>query len=228
MLIGLGTATMFVIYNMYSKAAILTMMSWFIIWCVGYRRYGLGLFIALAFLGINLLRSDVILNEAGRLFEQEFAGVASDATGVEQRRLLAGRVGVWEQMLVQFSSASTIEQFFGQGAAKGAHNDYLQKLFSGGFFGLGIIRRCWRGSDGASACSIYGRGRRSTLWLVLAFCGWMIDTHRCRADVYPAYQWYAWGLIGLAIKGLDLKQEAPVANEKRGVEQPIWLQGKQH
>lgn len=206
-LAGLGVATLFVLYKMYSKAAIVTMIAWFIIWCVGYRRLGLGLFIAVAFVGINLLQSDLILKETGQLFEHEFKGAASDATSAQQRQLLHGRVGAWENMLTSFQKASVIEQFFGLWAAKGAHNDYLQKLFSGGFIGLGIYLLLLT-RIGMRVAAINLR-RRTPINLVAAmvFCGWMIDTIGVVPSVYPGYQWYAWGLIGLALKGLDFEPE---------------------
>ena len=99
------------------------------------------------------------------------------------------------------------EQMFGAWTAFGSHNDFLQKLFYGGYVGLIIyIALLW--SIGFKVLKLNLR-EKSPINLVAAmiFSGWMIDTIGVVPSLYPGYQWYAWGVIGLAIKGLDFAAE---------------------
>jgi hypothetical protein len=34
---------------------------------------------------------------------------------------------------------------------------------------------------------------------------WIIDSMGLTPSVYPAYQWYVWGFIGLALKGVKFE-----------------------
>lgn len=51
----LGAACIFVLYKMYSKAVIGTLIMWFVIWCIGYRKLGLGLVLALIVIGKSVV-----------------------------------------------------------------------------------------------------------------------------------------------------------------------------
>ena len=120
-----------------------------------------------------------------------------------------------------YSEASAIEQMFGFRSAYGAHNDYLQKLFYGGFIGLVIyLLLLWM--IGVRVFRLYMRSSAPiNLMAAMIFGGWMIDTIGVVPSLYPGYQWYAWGLIGLAIKGLDFEPEFGPAAQRSPAKRPL-------
>lgn len=213
LLIGLTLASLFVLYKMYSKAVILTLLLWFGIWFLANGKLGLGLVLAFLLIGVNALQSDLIFSEAETLFQVEIH--EAEGGDVDSARLLHGRVGVWQHALQGFFKTSFHEQMFGAWTAFGAHNDFLQKLFYGGFVGLTIyvillykigmtiLRRAWRNRSPIN------------LMAAMVFSGWMVDTMGVVPSLYPGYQWYAWGVIGLALKGLEFEQDGAKEKERK-------------
>jgi hypothetical protein len=167
----------------------------------------------------------MIFSETGQLFHTEIEEATGDGD-VDSSRLLHGRIGVWQNILAGFSEASAIEQMVGVRSAAGAHNDFLQKLIYGGFVGLTIyLVLLWM--IGVRVAKLYFREKTPiNLMAVMIFGGWMIDTIGVVPSLYPGYQWYAWGLIGLAIKGLAFERESQTVVKPGPLTQPIWLQGK--
>jgi len=205
LLIALGLAGLFVLYKMYSKAVILTLLVWFGIWFFANGKLGVALVLGFLLIGVNALQSDLLLSETETLFQTEIS--QAESGGGDASRLLHGRVGVWEHALEGFFRASMFEQMFGAWTAFGSHNDFLQKLFYGGYVGLFIyIALLW--SIGFKVLKLNLREKSPiNLMAAMIFSGWMIDTIGVVPSLYPGYQWYAWGVIGLAIKGLDFAAE---------------------
>lgn len=217
----LGVACIFVLYKMYSKAAIGTLLIWFGVWCVGYRKIGLAVTLCLLVIGVNALHSDLLFKQTSQLFQVELSEAEHGSGQVDSSKLLSGRVGLWENELERFSEATAIEQMFGYRSAAGAHNDYLQKLFYGGVVGLVIyVLLLWM--IGVRVFKLYMRETTPiNLMAVMIFGGWLIDTIGVVPSLYPGYQWYAWGLIGLAIKGLDFEPEAGSAAARAPSRRPV-------
>ena len=38
---------------------------------------------------------------------------------------------------------------------------------------------------------------------IMIFVMWLVDTVGLHPSLYPSYQWYVWGFIGLSLRGLD-------------------------
>lgn len=222
LLAGLTLASLFVLYKMYSKAVILTLLLWFGIWFFANGKLGLALILGAVLVGLNALQSDLLFSEAGTLFQVELSQATSESGEVDSGKLLHGRVGVWQHALTGFFEASFLEQMFGAWTAFGSHNDFLQKLFYGGFVGLIIyIMLLWK--IGMSVLRLNLRSRSPiNLVAAMVFCGWMVDTIGVVPSLYPGYQWYAWGLIGLAIKGLEFERDgAEETKQKRSTPLPL-------
>ncbi len=100
----LAVAGLIVLYKMYSKAVIATLLIWFGVWSYGYRKLGIGSRLALLVIAANALQSDQLFSETEQLFQREKSGEASGDER-QQRRLLHGRVGVWENILEGYFSA---------------------------------------------------------------------------------------------------------------------------
>jgi hypothetical protein len=218
---GLAVGALFVLYKMYSKAVILTILIWFGVWSYGYRKLGLGIALGLLLIAINAVQSDRIFGETEQLFRVEISEAGGDSS-LSTGRLLHGRVGVWENILQGYFDAPVIKQLVGVRPAFGAHNDFIQKLLYGGVFGL-VIYCLLLWMIGVRVAQRYFQEKSPiNLMAVMVFGGWLIDTIGVVPSLYPGYQWYAWGIIGLAIKGLDFEKNERLAASPRP-SGPIWL-----
>jgi hypothetical protein len=45
---------------------------------------------------------------------------------------------------------------------------------------------------------------------VMLFGMWLVDTIGLTPRAYPGYQWYVWGFIGLALRGVDMRVRGAV------------------
>jgi hypothetical protein len=214
LLLGLMLASVFVLYKMYSKAVILTLLLWFGIWFFANGKLGLALVLGFLLIGVNALQSDLIFSEAETLFQVELNQATTEGE-VDSARLLHGRVGAWQYALQGFFKEGFMEQMFGAWTAFGAHNDFLQKLFYGGFLGLTIyIMLLYKIGMTVLRMNLQSRSPIN-LMAAMVFCGWMVDTIGVVPSLYPGYQWYAWGVIGLAIKGLEFEQDGVAEKERK-------------
>ncbi len=119
------------------------------------------------------------------------------------RRTLAGRWFGWEALLQNYADRPLVFQILGNGNPGNAHNDFLVRLFSGGVVGL-FIYVVLLGSIGVRILKNFRR-RPSPLnvMAIMIFAMWLVDTLGLSPSLYPAYQWYVWGFIGLSLRGLD-------------------------
>ena len=202
-ILGLAGLCMIVLFNIHSKAAVVIVLAWFLIWLVSYRRFLPILFAVCALAITTLVYQDRIQSDIEQLFYKEIAGLAEGADEYTQQKTLAGRWFMWERKLGEFQDRTTAGQFFGDGNPGNAHNDYLSKLLSGGVFGL-IIYLVLLGIVGLRIVRQYIRERSPlNVMAVMLFTMWIIDTLGLVPSLYPAYQWYVWGFIGLAFKGIN-------------------------
>lgn len=202
--IALIAAIGIVMFRTYSKAAIVISMVWVLIWSWGRRAFLPMVGIVFAAIIANIIFSDRLWDETEVLFSREMAAL-DDETGGEQTsdRALSGRVGLWEDYWQVYLDRPAIEQLVGDGNVRAAHNDYLSTLLSGGLIGLVIyVVLLW--TMGSRIIRLYWRERSPlNVAALMLFAMWMIDTIGLTPRLYPSYQWLAWGIIGLAIRGID-------------------------
>jgi hypothetical protein len=211
-LLAYAAICVFVLYGAYSKAGLLTFAAWVLLWPLLLKRKGMlsvvlagGLLVA-AYYGSDLLET------ASRVFNKELAIIQGDAA-IE--RSFSGRWYIWEDMLRQWSGFTSMQQIFGSGhIGTGAHNDYLNVLFHGGILGLVlyctllltigivILRNLWQRADPWNVAAL------------LAMLMWMVDTIGLVPSAYSGYQWFAWGVIGLALKRHENGLRDVVARER--------------
>lgn len=210
LMITLGA--LLVVFFAYSKSAIATLAMWAVIWVILRRNlaaFGLAL---CGVLGLLLVGQGAFLESLATLFRKELL-FADGEIGVE--RIFAGRLYGWADLVSQWNQLTPAEQWFGAGRrATDAHNDYLQLLIHGGIVGLalyigvlaavgyGLLRRVWSGD-------------RLAIVGTMAFAMWLIDSIGLVPSSYPGYQWFVWGLIGLALRGLDAEDIQPAADKQR-------------
>jgi hypothetical protein len=201
-LLAFGVVCVFVLYGAYSKAGLLTLGAWLVLWPLLLRRAGVLLLLAICAIPVVIYLGPDLLETAARVFNKEIAVLGGDAA---LNRSFSGRWYIWEDMFRQWTQFSAMQQIFGSGhIGTGAHNDYLNVLFHGGIVGLLLYV--------ALLLAISARVLRNLLrtanpWNVaaaLAVIMWLVDTVGLVPSAYSGYQWFAWGIVGLAFKRHEL------------------------
>jgi O-antigen ligase len=210
-----------VMFRTYSKAAIVIAVAWMLIWSWGRRAFLPMLGLVFAVIAANVVFSNRLWDETETLFSREMAALDDESGDRTTDRALSGRVGLWEDYWQVYLDRPAIEQLVGDGNVRAAHNDYLSTLLAGGLIGLVIyVALLW--TMGSRIIRLYWRERSPlNVAAMMLFAMWMIDTLGLTPRQYPSYQWFAWGIIGLAIRGIDWgPSRAPkrVAAEDAGAE----------
>jgi hypothetical protein len=190
-----------VVFKVYSKAAVVIAVSWSVIWSVFRRRFHALVLIAVLASIVGVILDNSILDDVGTLFSKETA--ALEGSGSE-RLVLGGRAYIWEPILDQWAKADLFSKIFGMGlSGAGSHNDYIRVLRSGGlialisyilllsFIGIKLVQKVFRLPTPINIMAL------------MIFTMWMIDTIGLTPGIYPGYQWYVWGFIALALRGID-------------------------
>lgn len=212
-----GAVCAFVMYGAYSKSGMVTLASWLVIWPTLLRKVRtLALFAVAAVILAGVYREQIV-DTVNRVFNKEI-GVAMGEHGIE--RTFSGRWYVWEAMLKERENFTSTQRIFGSGEmALGAHNDYLVVLFHGGIVGLALYVLLLLGIFVRIARDMFRSLDPWSVAALLAFIMWMVDTIGLVPSAYSGYQWFVWGIIGLAFRKRDdaLREarapaEASVAN----------------
>lgn len=200
--VGLSALCFIVLYKTYSKAGVLVLLAWLIIWSIGTRKLLPVLSVVLLVVAVNLATDDQITLEIRQLFSKEVIATGEGADGRAEKRTLAGRWYIWGQYWEGYVRSSIIEQLFGNGRSIPAHNDFLARLITNGLIGL-VIYCILLWSTGAALVRNYLRDRSplNVMGLML-FAMWLIDAIGLVPSMYTSYQWFVWGLIGLALHGV--------------------------
>ena len=203
LLLILVGACLVVLFKIYSKAAVAIITIWIIIYCLSYKRILPVILLAVLFLGVDFLFQGQLIADFKQLFSKEVAATLENADELVYRRTLSGRWFGWEALLRNYANRSLVVQIFGNGNPSNAHNDFLVRLLSGGVIGLFIYVVLL----GSIAKAILKNLRREAsplnVMAIMIFAMWLVDTMGLHPSLYPGYQWYVWGFIGLSLRGVD-------------------------
>jgi O-antigen ligase len=200
-----GCVCLFVLYKTYSKAAIVIITLWYLIWCVANKKILWFVAAPMLIFVIDLATFGKISNSLIVLFSKETAVI--EGTG-KSMKLFAGRPYIWIQMLQEWMQADIVAQLFGLGkAGGGTHNDYLRVLLSSGLFGIVSYIMLLVVIGYRVVRNALLENTPLNIMAFMIFVAWLVDTIGLQPGLYPAYQWYVWGFIGLSIKGLREKEE---------------------
>ena len=195
-----------VLFRTYSKSGVAIAVLWAVTWITLRRLWGLGMVAGVVGM---VVASGVMFRDAlvdiGQLFWRELAFFAGD---VEMEDTFNGRWPGWFELIAQWRAQPLMERLFGSGeTALGAHNDYLQMLVHGGMFGLMVYAALLVSIGIALWRAILRDPNPVTVGALMALEMWLVDSIGLVPSAYPAYQWFIWGLIGLALR-LDYEGRA--------------------
>lgn len=214
LLLTLLAAGAVVLFNTYSKASYVIVVAWALIWSVGRRQLKPLLAIVALVVITNVFFYDRIWAQAEQLYSRELAFLAAEesATEGEREQTLAGRWVIWEVLLEEYAQRPFISQVFGGGGIRRAHNDFIGTLLEGGVIGLVVYVALLL----AVALRLFGLYRRDrsplTMVAIMVFAMWLIDAIGLSPRQYSGYQWYVWGFIGLALRGLEQRRRQTEPN----------------
>lgn len=201
---GYAFITLIVMYKTYSKSAIVILVGWIGIWL--YEKRKIGIFIFLVGLGIllGIYFAGELIEEVYQMFHKEIGAIAG--TG-DRERSFAGRWYIWEESIELWFRFSLLQQLFGSGhIAKAMHNDYLQMLFHGGVVGLIIYVLLLASLLFKILQNLYRSKSTLNIAALMAFSMWFVDAIGLVPSVYPGYQWFIWGIIGLGLRQHQIKE----------------------
>lgn len=203
-----------VLFKIYSKAAFLAVGVGVLAWIFMGRRIGWPTVIVVAILAVNAVTENTVVFEVQRSFNKEFMALEGE---VNEDTAFGGRLGWWRRQFGDFQEQDISGVLFGgfdtqsgRSAKGGGHNDYIRALMQTGVVGLAAYLLLLV-SSGVALYRLYRRRRTPfNLIVLVVFASWMIETLGLTPSLYPSFQWFVWGLVGLALAGVRGLDPEPV------------------
>jgi O-antigen ligase len=185
------------LYFLYSKAIVLTLILWLLLFSFLRKRiYALPLAFGLLIL-INSILGNRLFYDMKALFSREIEYAAGD---ISSDYVLAGRGGLWKMYLKGWKDLPVLEKIIGTGISHGGfHNDFLRVLYSGGilllvlysiliiFFSIKIFNYFIK------------EGKIIHFAALLAIAYYLAESLGQLPGFYPIIQPFTWGLVGLSL-----------------------------
>ncbi len=201
-----------VIFNVYSKAAIVIAISWIFIWSLFNKNKSGALLAPMIGLIFYYFSGDVITQDVLQVFVKEIGAYQGT---IDEKYILSGRTTIWEIVWQQWLDSDLISKFIGSWINFPAHNDLLRVLYTNGIIGL-ILYVVFIAYAGLMLYKKLLKQRNSlTVMGIMVYVMWLVDVTGLPPSLYPAYSWYVWGFISLAligVPGLDKQPARMVSN----------------
>lgn len=189
-----------VLYKLYVKSGNLALGLWVVGWSILKRKFHILVAASVVILTLNFAMGNKLFSELFTVYHKEIGVFQKSSFTIQDT--FAGRWYDWEVLMDDWNrKTSILEKAFGSGMSYlGAHNDYLFAILRSGLVGLGLYLLLL--AVFGLRLLIDGLNRASPLRVMalLIFMLWMIETIGLVPSAYPAFQWYAWGFIGLSVR----------------------------
>jgi hypothetical protein len=196
----MGLLCIMTVFKILSKAGYLILAEWTFIWYLLKRRILPVLAFAIAavvVLAVTHLKSVDTLKSV-------YSGETAALEGGNRDASFGGRMAGWEYNFNQWIAAPVYLKIIGSGdTALGAHNDFLRALVGTGIVGLALylLLLGWALLKVARNC-LRDASPLNIMALMLLFM-WLTDAIGLVPGVYPGYQIYVWGFVGLSFRGVE-------------------------
>ena len=201
LLIAMVPFVLVVVYFGYSKAALLILCLWVIVYILLRPRPVVLLCLAIVIPALYMNFSERIEEDIGALFRKEVSFAEGNLPEQNEYTLLGGRLQRWGNLWTQFSDSDIIEKAFGYNYSVGilAHNDFLRILISTGVIGLLVyviflVILAYKIVDNE-----YKYRDPYSMAAILIFISFIVDSIGLVPTVYPGYCWVTFGIISIAL-----------------------------
>jgi len=205
-LIGYGVVCCIVLFGLYSKAAIVILIVWFVVWSLLKKNFLLLVFVPLFILIVNIYFGGKVIDQTRQTFSKELGAYSGQS---DDKLVLGGRLGIWNRVIEQWAKGAIVEKILGMGGTAAAHNDYLRTLYTGGLFGLVAYVALLMTAGIKTIRNVLGHANPLNVVALMLLLTWIVDSIGLSPSVYPAYQWYMWGFIGLSLRGVEGLEQRP-------------------
>ncbi len=190
-------AWLYVIYHVYSKAAVMIVIVWLFTWPLLTRKYHylvLGL-VLVAALAVTVGQDQV--QTLRQLFSKEIEVESGESQDV--RRVFAGRGYTWERVIEDWQRAPGVRKLSGTGQMFAPHNEFLRILQMNGILGLFCLLVVLV-TIGLTLGRLVHMGRSPLcITAILVFEMYLVDCMGLHPGWYPSYHLFVWGMAGLAL-----------------------------
>jgi len=187
----------YVIFNVFSKAAVLILVLWAVTWLILNRKFSHLIAVILLATVLSIPLGGPVLDTCKTVFSKELAIASGEEEDV--RRAFAGRGFLWERAWQAYSEADVAVQTIGSGRMEGHHNEFLRVLRMNGVLGLCCLMAVLVYVTAKVADSALRRPSPLNIVAVMVLQMYLVDCMGLHPGWYPAYQWFVWGIIGLAL-----------------------------
>ena len=181
------------VYTCYTKAGWLTLIVVLLIWFV-LRMKLIPTVLVLAIVAIVIF-VEPFATDFQKPFENEIDYFLQDAN--EKEMVFRGRLSRWERGMDNFSTSPLVNKLLGQEKSDvNPENDYLRVLWDNGIIGFAvyITLLCL---TGYILLKKFSRKRDPiVLAAILALIMYLLNSIGSYPMLYPAFQWFMWGMIG--------------------------------
>jgi len=193
-----GVVSVAVMFKAYSKSGMVALALWILTWSAFQKKYNMLILTGFVVILVSVYYENDIFEQINTVFNKEIS--ALDGSG-DMERTFNGRWYIWEDAINEWKKYGLISKIFGTGhVATNMHNDYLMFLFHGGIIGLFIYMVLLMIVAIKITKNLFEKNDALTLGALMAFIMWSIDTVGLVPSAYSGYQWFVWGIIGLALK----------------------------
>ncbi|MGB3478343.1 MAG: hypothetical protein WBB67_04200 [bacterium] len=186
----------FLIYRTYSRWGAFAVVSYFIV----YSFYKKSKKLLIASLGLTIMIFFTAQSGIYKRFEHE----AKVREKFGDRLMLTGRIGIWERNWIEYLNYSYLQKLIGYKTIGNVHNDFIRILLDYGFLGfmlytsilvmilITLLKNLQENKD---------KTRRKLIFIgMLSHISFIIMSFGLTPSLFTDYQWFHWGIIGIALK----------------------------
>ncbi len=189
-----------VIYKCYSKSAIAVYIIWAVVWAFLSKKIHWLFVIVFAVIVVNFATGNKIYSEVENVFSKE---IKIHAGEMDEKYMFAGRVGMWKEYWRIWKGYDFFSKLLGSGKNPPVHNDYFRKLFANGIIGVTMYIIILLSIGFLVSKNAMNNMTPLNIVAVMVYLMYMLDTIGVSPSMYPGYQWFVWGFVGLALRGVD-------------------------
>lgn len=180
-------------YFIFSKSMVAFLFLWTIFLITIGKKIHWGIIVVVFVLLINEYMEGKIFDNVYNIFEKD---IQVQQGQIDQKYLLSGRGGLWEEDTKQFNEFGSFAYIFGAGWTPAAHNEWLRVFYLGGFISLAFFIGCQLIILQHLIQSYFIQKQFYRLVAMLIFFSYLIDCIGVVPGLYPSYNWFIWGILG--------------------------------